>query len=85
MDPITIQNFVYVLECSDGVWYIGQTFHLNIRYAQHKNGTGARWTRLHPPIRIARVILDKSENEVTKDYIALFGAANVRGGSWTKC
>ena len=84
-DCITIHSLVYVLELEDDCWYIGRTFHLNMRWAQHKNGTGAKWTRLHPPIRIARVSMTETEQKVALDYIALYGKENVRGGSWTRC
>ena len=56
-----------------------------MRMAQHWSGQGAKWTKLHKPLRIARVILDTSENEVAKDYMVLYGSDKVRGGSWTRC
>ena len=85
MDALTIQSLVYVLELEDDCWYIGKTFHLNMRMAQHWSGQGAKWTKLHKPLRIARVLMNASENEVTKDYMVLYGSDKVRGGSWTRC
>lgn len=87
MDPnaLTIQSLIYVLELEDDCWYIGKTFHLNMRWAQHVSCQGAKWTKMHKPLRIARVLLNASENEVTKDYMVLFGSDKVRGGSWTRC
>ena len=41
--------FVYLLECRDGSLYTGITVDVPRRYAQHVAGTGARFTRSHPP------------------------------------
>ena len=43
---------VYILECASGALYTGITTHLKRRFAEHKNGTGARYTRANPPKRI---------------------------------
>ena len=85
MECITIHSLVYVLECEQDKWYIGKTHHLNVRLAQHWQGTGARWTRLYKPLKLSRVIMDATEEKVAQDYIVLFGRDNVRGGSWTRC
>jgi putative endonuclease len=44
--------FVYLLECRDGSLYTGITVDVPRRYAQHVAGTGARYTRSHPPARL---------------------------------
>lgn len=44
--------FVYLLECRDGSLYTGITVDVARRYAQHLAGTGARYTRSHPPSRL---------------------------------
>ena len=44
--------FVYLLECRDGSLYTGITVDVPRRYAQHVAGTGARYTRSHPPSRL---------------------------------
>jgi putative endonuclease len=46
---------LYLLECRSGkgtTLYTGITTDLDRRYAEHVAGTGARYTRAHPPIRI---------------------------------
>ena len=43
---------LYLLECADGSWYAGITTDLARRFAEHAAGTGARYTRSHPPTRI---------------------------------
>lgn len=44
--------FVYVLECADGSLYTGIATDVDRRYAEHVAGTGARYTRSHPPARL---------------------------------
>ncbi len=44
--------YVYLLECRDGSVYTGIAVDVDRRYAQHVAGTGARYTRAHPPARL---------------------------------
>lgn len=44
--------FLYMIECTDGSIYTGITVDLEARYAAHCQGTGARYTRSHPPLRL---------------------------------
>ncbi|MBS0194912.1 MAG: GIY-YIG nuclease family protein [Proteobacteria bacterium] len=44
--------FVYLIECRDGSIYTGIATDVARRYAQHVAGTGARYTRAHPPLRL---------------------------------
>lgn len=44
-DPYT----VYILRCEGGTLYTGIAKDVARRFAQHKRGTGARYTRAHPP------------------------------------
>lgn len=44
--------YVYLLECRDGSVYTGIAVDVERRYAQHVAGTGARYTRSHPPSRL---------------------------------
>ena len=43
---------LYLIECVDGSIYTGITGDLAARYAAHENGSGARYTRSHPPVRL---------------------------------
>jgi putative endonuclease len=43
---------LYLLECEDGSLYTGITNDLERRFALHRSGKGARYTRSHPPKRI---------------------------------
>jgi putative endonuclease len=44
--------YVYLLECRDGSLYTGIAVDVERRYAQHAAGTGARYTRSRPPVRL---------------------------------
>ena len=48
--------FVYLIECKDGSIYTGIAIDVDARYAAHKSGKGARYTRSHPPRRLLLVI-----------------------------
>jgi putative endonuclease len=46
---------LYLLECQRGsakVLYSGITTDMARRFKQHQNGTGARFTRANPPLRV---------------------------------
>ena len=47
--------FLYVIECQDGSLYTGIARDPHLRYAEHATGTGARYTRSHPPARLLMV------------------------------
>ena len=38
--------FVYILECNDGSYYTGITRDLDRRVDEHKNGKGAKYTKM---------------------------------------
>ena len=44
--------FVYLIECVDGSVYTGIAVDVAKRYALHAAGKGARYTRMHPPMRL---------------------------------
>lgn len=48
--------FLYVLECSDGSLYTGITVDVEARFAAHRAGKGARYTRSRPPTRIVAIV-----------------------------
>jgi predicted GIY-YIG superfamily endonuclease len=86
MEPITVEPLLYVLKLENEKYYVGVTYNLNFRYAQHIQGHGARWTKLHKPVGITEVRTQGStslENLVTLEYIDKYGKENVRGGSYT--
>ncbi len=44
--------FIYVLECSNGSYYIGHTENIEKRWINHAGGGGADWTRKYPPVAL---------------------------------
>ena len=48
--------FVYLIECTDGSIYTGIAVDVYARYAVHRSGKGARYTRSHPPQRLLAAI-----------------------------
>jgi len=43
---------VYILRCSDGTYYTGQTNDLEKRLVQHNEGRGGRYTRARMPVEL---------------------------------
>ena len=44
--------FVYILRCRDGSLYTGVATDVDRRFAEHRAGTGAKYTRSHKPVKI---------------------------------
>ena len=48
-----MSQFVYVLECADGTYYIGCTNDLKKRLIQHNNSkSGAHYTKIRRPVKL---------------------------------
>jgi putative endonuclease len=44
--------WVYILECSDGSFYVGSTTDIDRRLWQHQNGEGAAYTKRRRPVHL---------------------------------
>jgi putative endonuclease len=44
--------WMYILECSDGSYYVGSTKDLEGRLFQHQKGTGAKYTSRRLPVKL---------------------------------
>jgi putative endonuclease len=44
--------WLYLLECEGGVYYAGIALDVERRFFQHLFGTGAKFTRARPPLRV---------------------------------
>ena len=44
--------YVYILECSDGSYYVGSTRDLEKRLWEHEQGMGAAYTSTRRPVRL---------------------------------
>ncbi len=51
MDGIR-KNYLYLLACGDGSLYTGWTNDLRRRVEAHRTGRGAKYTRVHPPVKL---------------------------------
>ena len=58
--------YVYILLCMDGSFYTGYTGDLNERMKQHENGKGAKYTKSHPPQKMAYTELFGSRGAAMK-------------------
>ena len=47
-----MKGYLYILLCSNGLYYTGSTNDLERRLAQHKNGEGANFTKKHLPVEL---------------------------------
>jgi putative endonuclease len=47
--------YVYLLLCDDGSYYTGYTSNVNSRLERHEKGHGARYTRMHRPMKLVHV------------------------------
>ena len=82
---------LYVLECEPmnekPTFYIGVSYALNNRIAQHCSGRGSAWVKLHPVVRIKEVRMNATldlERQITLEYMRRYGWENVRGGPYSK-
>ena len=67
--PRTGTWWLYVLECHRGVLYTGIAKDVDARFAAHLSGTGAKFTRLNPPLRIlARATLPTRSAALRAEY-----------------
>ena len=82
---------LYVIRCkTPRHFYVGTTLRRKcVRYQEHKDGYGSRWTARHGYRRIDRSFTvprtraSQIENEVWMHYARIYGPENVRGGDVT--
>ena len=61
-----IPYYVYILLCQDGSYYTGYTKHIESRIEYHKQGLGAKYTRMRKPERLVHVEEFKSHIEAMR-------------------
>ena len=72
----------YVLELENNKYYVGASSNVNVRLAAHWTGNGARWTRMHKPVKIISLHVGDKERELTIATMKTHGWENVRGSAW---
>ena len=90
--PLLVSMLLYVLRLEPSEqngpsnWYVGVSYCLNNRIAQHTSGRGSAWTRMHPVVEIAEVRMNATltmERELTLSYMRRYGWEQVRGGPYS--
>ena len=67
------QWFAYILECSDGSYYVGITNNPKERLEEHNKGEGASWTRKRRPVAFRYVEACASKSAARKREIEIKG------------
>lgn len=63
--------WLYLLECLGGSFYAGIAIDVDARFTKHSLGTGAKYTRARPPLRILAAQPYASKSLALKAEIAL--------------
>ena len=70
--------FVYVLLCSDKSFYTGISNNPEKRFADHKNGKGGRYTKIHKPIKIVYLQQVPSKSHALKRELQIKGWSRLK-------
>jgi hypothetical protein len=79
--------YLYILELENNFWYVGRSRNCEKRFEEHQKGVGAKWTKLHKPIRIFCSLLEldlNHETRLTIQLMIIYGADKVRGGIYNR-
>lgn len=63
--------YLYLLECEDGSLYTGISTDVDRRFAEHRSGKGARYTRSHLPRYLLASVAIGSRSEALKAELRL--------------
>ncbi len=78
---------IYILELTNGKYYIGKTKKPTNRLNEHFSMNGSAWTKKYQPIKLVQFIENCNsfdEDKYTLQYMNVYGIDNVRGGSYTQ-
>lgn len=59
-------NYVYILKCSDGTFYIGYTKDVKRRLAEHNMGIGCKYTFGRRPVEVKYIEQFKTRSQAMK-------------------
>jgi len=65
--------FAYIVECSDGSYYVGITNDLESRVSEHNAGKGASWTRMRRPVKLCFAQPFPSKSDARKREVEIKG------------
>jgi putative endonuclease len=80
--PMTKAWWLYLLECRDGRTYVGIATDVTARFAAHSSGTGAKFTRSNPPVRVLGVQPFASKSDALRAEAALKKLHRVQRLAW---
>ncbi|MGL5351189.1 GIY-YIG nuclease family protein [Cetobacterium sp.] len=63
--------YVYILRCENNSLYTGITTDVERRFEQHCNGKGAKYTKVHKPIKIEAIFEKENRSEASKEEIRI--------------
>ncbi len=84
-DVKSSQIVIYVLELTNGKYYVGKTNNISRRLSDHKNHLGSSWTKKYHPINVEHIYPnsdDFDEDKITLQMMDKYGVDNVRGASY---
>ena len=47
-----MNGYMYILQCSDGTYYVGSTNNLTRRFEEHNHGKGSEYTKRRLPVKL---------------------------------
>ena len=66
-----MDNFMYIVRCSDGSLYTGWTNDLTKRLQAHNDGTGAKYTKGRRPVELVYYEVFPTKEEAMKREFAI--------------
>jgi putative endonuclease len=82
--PKEVYWIVYIIECKSGAYYTGSTNDLGKRFDLHREGKGARYTRMDKPKRIVAAQICDSRSAALKLEGAVKALARSDKKKWVK-
>lgn len=76
--------WLYLLVCRDGRTYAGIAIDVAARFAAHRSGKGAKFTRSNPPVRVLGAKAFASRSEALKAEAALKKLDRTGRLSWAR-
>lgn len=79
--------FIYILQLTQGKYYVGKTENPKFRLDSHFKNGGCAWTKKYKPQQIMALFPDCDdfdEDKFTLKYMSKYGIDNVRGGSFCR-
>ena len=66
-----MDNYTYIVQCSDNSYYTGWTNHLERRIMEHNEGKGAKYTKSRRPVVLVYYEVFQSKEDAMKREYAI--------------